>query len=784
MVALARPLYYWRRGFPPCASPGVSIVPVFHARPSRLALCTWAVFAPAWMMLASVVPAGAQDTSIALRPRPAATAGAVAEGPTLDGDVLSDPAWAGAASIEGFFQEQPQEGAPASERTEVRVIYTNDTLYIGAVMYDRDPSSIVVSDSRRDAPLDNVDSFRVVFDTYRDRQNGFVFGTNPAGVEFDGQLTFEGQGGGGTVGGGMQGTGSGSGFNVNWDGAWQVRTKTTEIGWTAEFAIPFRTLRFPAGTDQTWGVNFQRNIRRHNERSYWAPIPRQFNLFRVSLAGSIGGIRTPPARNFKLMPFVLGNAITSGVRPVDSETSGEVGGDLKFNLTPSLTLDGTINTDFAQVEVDDQQVNLDRFNLFFPEKRPFFLENAGFFSVGNPGEVDLFFSRRIGLGNSGEAVPIIAGGRVSGKAGRFNVGLLNMQTNDVDNRVPSNNFAVARISRDLPNRSSIGGIFVNRMATGNLAAADDQNQTFGLDGRLGVKQNTVVSGFLARTRTPGTTGPDVNFVAYNLRSRTNLRKLDVDVGYQQVGKDFNPEVGFLTRDGYRKGDVRVMTRFRPKRIFQELRPHVTVRSFWGFDGFQESGYAHIDNHWQFKDSTEVHTGVNLIQEGVRVPFEIYPGIFVPAGDYKNAEIQPVLMTNQAHPVSFNLQTNFGGFFSGHRRSINPTLRFRGGQSLTAEIAYSRNDVFLPQGAFVTNLVRTRLSYSFTPRIFAQSLIQYNDRADVWAVNLRVGWLQAANTGLFIVYNDTRGLYDFEPRRPERTDRSLIIKFSRMFDVLQ
>jgi hypothetical protein len=738
-------------------------------------------------LLTGVGAARAQSpppSSVADLPRPSATASAASEAPTLDGDVLGDPAWAAATAIDGFLQEQPVEGAPASERTEVRLIYTKDTLYVGAVMYDRDPSGIVVSDSRRDAPLDDVDSFRVIFDTYRDYQNGFVFGTNPAGVEYDGQSTFEGQGGGGMTGGGMQGTGSGSGFNVNWDGAWQVRTRITDVGWAAEFAIPFRTLRFPAGEAQTWGVNFQRVIRRRNERAYWAPIPRQFNIYRVSLAGSVDGIRTPTLRNLKLIPFVLGEAITSGERPVDSDTSAQVGGDLKYNLTPSLALDGTVNTDFAQVEVDDQQVNLDRFALFFPEKRPFFLENAGFFSVGNPGEVDLFFSRRIGLGDSGEAIPIIAGGRVSGKAGRYNVGLLNMQTNDLDNVVPSNNFSVARISRDLPNRSSIGGIFVNRVATGDLSDSGDNNQTFGIDGRLGVRQNTVVSGFLARTRTPGVAGPDVNVLAYNLRSRTNLRKLDVDVGYQQVGKDFNPEVGFLTRDGYRKGDIRVMTRFRPKRIFQELRPHVTVRGFWGFDGFQESGYAHIDNHWQFKDSTEVHTGVNLIQEGVRVPFEIYPGIFVPAGDYKNAEVQPVLMTNQAHPISFNLQSNFGGFFSGHRKTISPTLRFRGGDALTAELSYQRNDVDLPEGDFVTNLVRTRISYSFTPRIFAQTLIQYNDRADVWAVNLRVGWLQAANTGLFIVYNDTRGLYDLEPRRPERTDRSLTIKFSRMFDILQ
>lgn len=206
-----------------------------------------------------------------------ATASRAPEAPTLDGEVLGDPAWAQAAPISGFTQEQPNEGQAVSERTEVRVIFTNDTLYIGAVMYDSDPSGIIVSDARRDAPLDDTDSFQMIVDTYRDRQNGFVFGTNPAGIEYDGQVTNEGQGGGGGGPGQMQSGGSGSGFNINWDAAWTVRTKTTDQGWSAEFAIPFRTLRYPSSTNQTWGINFQRNIRRKNERAYWAPIPRQFN---------------------------------------------------------------------------------------------------------------------------------------------------------------------------------------------------------------------------------------------------------------------------------------------------------------------------------------------------------------------------------------------------------------------------------------------------------------------------------------------------------------------------
>ena len=738
------------------------------------------VFALSGLVIAADTVASAQQASPATRPRPSGTAGAVPEAPTLDGDVLNDPAWKAAPVISGFFQEQPIEGAPSSERTEVRLVFTKDTLYIGAVMYDAEPGGIVTADPRRDASLDDVDSFRMLVDTYRDRQNGFVFGTSAAGGEYDGQVTNEGQGGGGIAFGGTSAAGSGGGFNINWDGAWTVRTKISEVGWTAEFAIPFKTLRFPGTPDQTWGVNFQRNIRRKNERAYWAPIPRQFNLYRVSLAGSVSGIKTPPVRNLKIMPYALGQTITSGVEPAPTDNSAEFGGDLKYSVTPALTLDATVNTDFAQVEVDDQQVNLDRFNLFFPEKRPFFLENAGFFSVGNQGEVDLFFSRRIGLSANGEAVPIIAGGRMSGKAGKFNIGLLNMQTNDVDNRIASNNFAVVRVSRDLPNRSQVGGLITQRQATGDLAGDDDYGRTFALDGRWGIKQNTVVSGFVAKTETPGRSGDDT---AFNIRSRTNLQRIDVDAGYQEVGENFNPQVGFLSRGGYRKPDVRIMTRFRPKRIFQELRPHVSYRGYWGFDGFQETGYAHIDNHWQFKDSTEVHTGVNLTQEGVRVPFQIYPGIFVPAGSYNNAEIQPVIMTNQGRAVSVSLQNIIGGFFSGRRKSFSPTVRFRAGQQLTGEVSYQRNDVDLPQGDFVTNLVRTRLSYSFTPRIFVQSLVQYNDRADVWSMNLRLGWLQAANTGLFVVYNDTRGLYDLNPT-PQREDRSLVIKFSRMFDLLQ
>ncbi|HET7694397.1 MAG TPA: DUF5916 domain-containing protein [Vicinamibacterales bacterium] len=744
-------------------------------RPHRLAILLFAAALPG--------AAGAQPTLTAVR---------VQQPPTIDGEVAGDPAWSAAAPASGFAQEQPDEGRPSTERTDVRIVYTASTIYVGVICYDREPGGIIVSDARRDAALDQTDSFQIIFDTYRDRLNGFVFGTNPAGIEYDGQVTNEGQGGAGLAGGQRQQGGAGSGFNVNWDGAWEVRSRISEIGWSAEFAIPFRTLRFPSGAPQTWGVNFQRNIRRRNERSYWAPVPRQYNLYRLSLAGVLTGLEAPALRNLKLTPFVLGQALASGVRPVDATFDPDAGMDLKYSVTPSLVLDLTVNTDFAQVEIDDQQVNLDRFDLFFPEKRPFFLENAGFFTVGNPGEIDLFFSRRIGIGPSGEQIAINGGGRLSGKAGKYNVGLLTMQTDDVallnvppgapHDRLSGSNFTVARVSRDLPNRSSIGALVTSRVGVGRFARDHDYNRTYAVDGKAGLRQHTVVSSFVAKSSTYGV---DAGDTAFNVRSRTSVPRFDLELGYQEIGARFNPEVGFYTRRGYRKPDARILTRWRP-RIWklQELRPHSSYRAFYGIDdGLLESMQIHIDNHWQFRNSYEVHTGMNVVEEGLRRPFEIYPGIFVPAGSYKSKEAQLVFMTNQGAPVSLHAESRIGGFFGGDRVTFVPTLRVRAGEALTAEVAYQRNDVNLPWGSFDTNLLRTRISYSFTTHTFLQGLVQYNDRADQWSMNLRFGWLQAANTGLFVVYTDTRGLYDLFDR-PQRTDRSLVVKFSRLFDLLR
>ncbi|MBM3790377.1 MAG: carbohydrate binding family 9 domain-containing protein [Acidobacteria bacterium] len=682
--------------------------------------------------------------------------------------------------IDGFWQTRPDEGKPASERTEVRIVFTEDTLFFGVVCYDRQPDGIIVTDSRRDSSLDDTDSFQLILDTYRDHQNGFVFGTNPAGIEYDAQVSNEGQSGERAQVGMRAQSGSGGGLNLNWDASWEVRTKTSPLGWSAEFAIPFRTLRYPQGRNQTWGVNFQRNIRRHKEVAFWAPLARQFSLYRLSEAGAVTSIEVSEQRNLKFIPYALGQVRRQGIRGSDVNWLGDLGGDAKYSITPGLTLDLTYNTDFAQVEVDEYQVNLDRFNLFYPEKRPFFLENAGIFSVGSSGQTEIFFSRRIGLADDGSEIPIIGGARVSGKIGRVNVGLLNMQTDGFEGVAPSNNFTVARVSRELPNRSAVGAIVTNRQGTGSLAADGDYNRAFAADGRLGLGMYGLVSGFVARTDTPGISSDEY---AFKVNTAYDSPRWDLAAEYGEVADNFNPEMGFLARKGYRFSQFRILRRYRPADLMGilEFRPHVSYRGYWDFAGFQESGFLHIDNHTEWKNGYELHTGINFTEEGLKEPFKIYRGVEVPEGIYRHAEAQVVFNTNHAEWLSFTSRLQAGGFFGGNRLSWEPSVNLRRGDTFNSSLAWGINDIDLPGGDFQTNLIRMRLSYSFTPRIFVQSLAQYNDRANLWSLNLRFTWLQAANTGLFVVYNEIRDLHATDLGIP---DRSLTIKFSRLFDIFQ
>lgn len=709
-----------------------------------------------------------------LGPRPVARAHALTIEPVIDGNVADDPAWRGVEPITGFKQIQPNAGEPASQRTEVFVGFTATALHIAVIAYDDEPLEIITTDTRRDSSLDDTDAFRVIIDGLMDRQNGYVFGTNSSGMEFDGQVSREGAG--------QFIPGGADGLNLNWDAPWVVKASISDIGWSAEMEIPFTSLRYGSGDEQVWGFNFERRIRRNNEIAFWAPLSQERNLYRVSEAGSIEGIGAPPQRNLQITPYVLAKTRSGGDLP-NSESDEEFGIDLKYSITPSLTLDATYNTDFAQVEVDDQQVNLDRFSLFFPEKRPFFLENAGQFTVGNPREAELFFSRNIGIAD-GTQVPIIGGARLSGKiGGTTNVGFLYMASEEVADVASQNDFVVARVNQELANRSSVGFLFVDRHGDGSLLGNgdDDQNQTYAVDGRWGIGDSLLLQGWAAKTETPGLTGKDD---AFSVSGDYNNADWSAGLGYTELGDDFNPEVGFLSRDGYRKVDGRILRRIRPDDLWGlfEIRPHISYRGFWDFDGFQETGFIHIDSHWEFQSSREIHTGVNIKTDGVKEEFEIIDGVTIPVGTYDESELQLVFIGNQSMPLNFGLRATIGGFFGGDRVSLAPTVRYRIGEKFTSEFAYNYNDVDIPVqgGDFTANLARLRLSYSFTPKILLQLLTQYNEVDDQVSTNLRFSWLQSANTGLYLVYNeiDERAL-GAPPRGKE-----FIIKFSHLFDVLR
>ena len=711
----------------------------------------------------------AEDNSIT----PALSATRLDTVPTIDGDVTGDMSWSTVSPAHGFWQVQPSDGQPATQRTEVFIGYTDNALYIGVMAYDDDPSAIIVTDSRRDSSLDDTDAFLFVIDGLLDRQNGYVFGTNAAGIEYDGQVTKEGAGDDFGSGGGA--------FNLNWDGSWTVQAKVSEAGWSAEFEIPFSTLRYGSGDVQNWGINFQRNIRRNNEIAYWAPLDRNRNLYRISRAGTLQGIAPPSQKNLQVTPYVLGQWQRGGTL-IGTESDSDVGLDVKYSITPSLTLDLTYNTDFAQVEADEKQLNLDRFNLFFPEKRPFFLENAGQFSVGNGQEVEMFFSRRIGIAADGNSIPVGGGARLSGKIGEStNIGLLYMGTDAVASVAPANNFTVARVSQELANRSSVGAIFVNRDGDGShlLASDQDYNRTYAIDGRWGIGEHVLFQAWAAKTETPGLNERDD---AFALKFDYSAEEWAARAEYTEVGEDFNPEVGFLARNEYRKGSAFLMRRIRPDDLWGllEIRPHVSYTGYWKFDGFQESGVLHLDTHWEFKTSAEVHTAYNFTRAGVLTPFEIVPNVFVPVGTYDHGEAAIVYFTNKSKPLSFEMRVVVGGQFGGNRVALSPVIKYRIGETFRSELSINHNDFDLPvpNGDFTANLARLRLSYSFTPKMQVQALVQYNDTSDQLGTNFRFSWLRSANSGLYLVYNevDERGVGGLP------SGRQLILKYSHIFDV--
>jgi hypothetical protein len=693
---------------------------------------------------------------------------------TLDG-ALDEPAWNEAPIARNFIQNEPREGAPATYDTEVRVLYDDDSLYFGVFARDDEPGRIIVNDLKKDFNTAGSDGFRVVLDTFHDQRNGYQFAINPAGAKWDAQMVNEGREN-----------------NANWDGIWDVATRVVETGWYAEIRIPFRTLRFGTGDDTLWGVNFERKVRRLNEDSYWAPLPRIYDIQQVSLAGTVGGMRElRRSKDLRVKPYALTSSNTSAARRTDGDF--DAGLDVKYGVTSGLTWDFTLNTDFSQVEADEQQINLSRFSLFFPEKRDFFLENSGIFQFGGgfggfgggggggggtvtrqnaSQEMRLFFSRQIGLSDTGDAIPILAGTRLTGRQGRYSIGLLNIQQRE-QGAVPSTNFSAVRVRRDILANSDVGVVLLDKEQAGahyNRVAGIDANFRFGFFSANGYVAQT----FSPQAAVPGR-GRDLATRAaagYQDRVWTFRGRFD------GIGERFNDEMGFVPRRGVDNSFAFAARAFRPERFsrwIRESRPH------WQVDAFSRQHGAGLESRYQdfhfplsFQDGSSMEIGLNTNVEEVRRRFTINSarGVGVNPGRYEFNEYFMFWNTNSAARLSVNSRYSTGSFYDGYRRSYTIGPAFRLNENLNASVNVQVNDVTLSTGDFVSTLVTGRINYNLNTRTFVNALLQYNTDSRQWSSNLRFNVIHRPLSDFFLVYNERR-----DERSGTLLDRAVVAKMT-------
>ena len=539
---------------------------------------------------------------------------------------LDDPIYEVVPAIDGFVQQLPDEGAPATEPTELWLLFDDDNVYVSARCWDSQPERMVANEMTRDArAIWRNDSLSVLFDTFHDRRNGMSFTTTPLGGLLDNIVTDERD------------------VNLDWNTVWDAQTSVFEHGWMVEMVIPFKSLRFQAGGAQIWGVNVSRRIQWKNETTFLSPVPASLDrlgMLQVSAAATLVGIEPPTTlRNLEIKPYAISGTLTDrDATPVRSnDVTGDIGLDLKYGLTRSLIADFTVNTDFAQVEADERQVNLTRFSLFFPEKREFFLEGQGIFAFGDPvagtrrqnvrpsDTPVLFFSRRIGL-EDGEQVPILAGGRVTGRAGAYSVGLLNIQTGDSATAdAISTNFSVVRLKRDILRRSNVGVIYTRRS---QLLDADGVNQVYGADLNFRFYENVSLSSYYARTDTLGLEGSDAS---YRGKFEYTGDRYGIEVEHLTVDEQFNPEIGFVRRDDFRRNFAQL--RFSPRpRAIPWLRRLIYQGSFdyiTDTPGTLETREGKLRFEMELENSDKWHVEYTDSFEGLQEDFEIADDVVLP-----------------------------------------------------------------------------------------------------------------------------------------------------------
>ena len=698
-------------------------------------------------------------------PRPVARARR-ATGPMAMDAFLDEPAWNRAEPITGFVQSKPNTGSPASERTVIRILYDDENLYIGATLYEQDPGNISLYSLKRDFPPTDGDILGIALDTYHDRRNAFMFGVNAGGALIDVQ-TFD----------------NGRDLNFPWDGIVQRAARVHDEGWTLELAIPFSTLRFdPGRPDQTWGLNFVRRIRRNGEDSFWAPLDRRFGLNRMAEAGTLVGLsELSGGLSLQVKPFLLADR-SSGDALADVRGSDvDAGLDVKYGVSRDLTLDLTYRTDFSQVEVDEEQVNLTRFSLFFPEKRDFFLENAGLFEFGDareagyrlgtaPEDFKLFHSRRIGL-VEGRAVPVLGGGRLTGRVGGWGVGLLNMQTRSTSALDPVN-FTAIRLRRTVLGSLQLGGIVLNREVTGGTDG-DEFNRSFGADLHARLWDGLVVQSYLAGTRDGGREG---SRHAARVSVAWRDRFLNTSVMYREIGDAFRPQMGYVRRGAIRHGYATIGVHHRRvESLWNELNPFVEMHYITNLESVLETRTGTAGFITNFRDGSRLTFQYNDRFERLLEPFRVLGDHEVATGSYDFGEGSVDFQSSAGRVLSGMIGVSGGGYFHGTRRSVRLGAQWKPSYHVTFDAGAQSNRIDLGSGPFSAEAYSGRVEYAYSTTLFGSGFVQYNGVTEELITNVRLNYIHAPLSDLFLVYTERR-----DTRTGTVLDRQFAAKLTKLW----
>lgn len=663
---------------------------------------------------------------------------------TLDG-VLDEPIWRTAPTIGELTQRQPDEGQPPTQRTDVTLLYDRDYLYVGVIAYDAEPRRVIGTQMARDASLSADDRVEILLDTFRDQRSAFYFATNPSGALVDG-LVANGQ------------------LNADWDAIWDVRTRRTDHGWTAEFAIPFKSLSFPSAST-VWGFNVARHVYRRLEEDRWSGATLDTQLYQLSEAGEITNLAgLTQGIGLDVRPFLAGRWLRVGG---EVEGSGDPGLDVFYNITPSLKLTATFNTDFGETEVDARQINLARYSVLFPEKRAFFLQGAGVFNFASTGpepaggipaagaDVYPFFSRQIGL-LGGQEVPIDAGVKLTGTVGRTDVGLLGVRTGDLQ-AVGEKAFLVGRVKRNLLQQSYVGAIF-----TAGDPAEGQSAQTYGADVRLatsrflGRPNNFVVNGYAVRSVNEGVSGRDWS---YGFSAHYPNDRFNAQVVYREIQENFKPALGFVQRDNVRLFRAAGSYNPRPRGFLnvQQMFHDVYYTRFTRLDnGEVESWDLYVtllDWHLSSGDNLHGMFDFNPTYERLFERFEISPGVHLLPGEYRFTRFRSNLLSTAAkRRLSGSVNLTYGGYWSGKAEQLTTSLTYKLPPQFIVTVSTNQTFARLPEGRFIARIFTSNVSYAASPRLSVSNLLQYDNRSRNMGWQSRVRWTPRPGNDLFVAFN--------------------------------